>query len=191
MADLSAGIAEMTYDDLIADVNPRPVIIGGILKKGSEEAVVRRGTLLSMGEDGTLEVLGGAAPKTQEFDGDGSTKEFTVTDKPQTVTSVTVNGAAADDYSYDNTGGKVTFTTAPENTAEIVVTYPDESAEYNAYGILCDDTLVGTDADVNVPIYVMGCFNLNKCITAEGYTLTNADRDAFLKNGIVFKAANE
>lgn len=33
-----------------------------------------------------------------------------------------------------------------------------------AYAILCDDVDVGTTDDVTVPVYLAGCFNLNKCI---------------------------
>lgn len=57
------------------------------------------------------------------------------------------------------------------------------------YGILCDDLTVGTDADVSVPVYVSGLFNLNKVILADGYSLTEDDKDELRKVDIVFKAA--
>ncbi len=56
------------------------------------------------------------------------------------------------------------------------------------YGILCDDTTVGTE-DVTVVIYTAGCFNLNKIITAEGYELTETDLDTLRKYNIIFKSA--
>lgn len=54
--------------------------------------------------------------------------------------------------------------------------------------ILCDDTVVGTD-DVTVAVYTAGCFNLNKVIVADEYTITEADKDALRCRNIVFKAA--
>lgn len=55
--------------------------------------------------------------------------------------------------------------------------------------ILCDDVEVGTDADVNVPVYFAGCFDPEKVTVAEGYTLTEADKDKLRERGIIFKAA--
>lgn len=57
------------------------------------------------------------------------------------------------------------------------------------YGILCDDITVGTSEDVSVPVYTAGCFNLNKVIVADEYTITEADKDALRCRNIVFKAA--
>lgn len=56
------------------------------------------------------------------------------------------------------------------------------------YAILCDDVTVGTSNDEKVAIYTAGCFNTNKVIADEGYTITDADFDALRKYGIVFKA---
>ena len=58
-----------------------------------------------------------------------------------------------------------------------------------AYAILCDDVDVGTENDVTVPIYLAGCFNLNKCITANSHVITEAEKDALRNGGIIFKAA--
>lgn len=58
-----------------------------------------------------------------------------------------------------------------------------------AYAILCDDVDVGTENDVTVPIYLAGCFNLNKCITANSHAITEAEKDALRNGGIIFKAA--
>lgn len=57
-----------------------------------------------------------------------------------------------------------------------------------AYGILCDDTVVGASADVKVPIYIGGCFDLAKCTVAESHTVTEAEKDALRNGGIIFKA---
>lgn len=63
--------------------------------------------------------------KTQTFTGDGSTTEFTVTDRPaaDSISSVTVDGTATTAYTYSAANGKITFTSAPANTKAIVVTY--------------------------------------------------------------------
>lgn len=60
---------------------------------------------------------------TQTFTGDGSTTSFTLTNKPDTVIGVTVDGTETAAYTYSNTTGVVTFTTAPASGKAIVVTY--------------------------------------------------------------------
>lgn len=60
---------------------------------------------------------------TQTFAGNGSTTAFTVTDKPEKLIGVTVDGTATTDYSYDKSSGVITFNTAPGNAKAIVVTY--------------------------------------------------------------------
>ena len=50
--------------------------------------------------------------------------------------------------------------------------------------ILCDDEEIGTDADANVAVYVMGCFNESAVIVKEDYDITQADRDALRERGI-------
>jgi len=56
--------------------------------------------------------------------------------------------------------------------------------------ILCDDTEIGIDADVTVPVYMAGCFNPDKVTVADAYTITEADKDKLRERGIVFKAAS-
>jgi len=55
--------------------------------------------------------------------------------------------------------------------------------------ILCDDTEIGTE-DVVVTAYMAGCFNMNKVTVADGYALTEADKDKLRERDIVFKAAH-
>lgn len=54
--------------------------------------------------------------------------------------------------------------------------------------ILCDDTTVGT-ADVNVTVYISGCFDPDKVTVADTYALTEADRDTLRTKNIYFKQA--
>lgn len=56
--------------------------------------------------------------------------------------------------------------------------------------ILCDDTQVGTEEDVPVDVYAAGCFDPEKIAVAEGYALTQADRDKLRSYSIIFKAAS-
>ena len=55
--------------------------------------------------------------------------------------------------------------------------------------ILCDDTEVGTTDDTPVDVYAAGWFNPEKVTVAEGYTITQADKDKLRAYSIVFKAA--
>lgn len=50
--------------------------------------------------------------------------------------------------------------------------------------ILCDDEDIGTDADANVAVYVMGCFNEDALTVGEEYTITQADKDTLRERGI-------
>jgi len=75
---------------------------------------------------------------------------------------------------------------APEGQSE---TGGAAAGTLTPYGILCDDTAVGTEDDVPVVFYESGCFNPQKTYAAEGYTLTEADRDKFRMYSIVFRAA--
>ena len=53
--------------------------------------------------------------------------------------------------------------------------------------ILCDDTKIGATAQTTA-VYLAGCFNPSKLVTAEGYTLTEADKDKLRERGIFLKA---
>ena len=57
-----------------------------------------------------------------------------------------------------------------------------DTENLTAYAILCDDV-------VTVPVYLAGCFNLNKCVTINDHTITEAEKDALRNGGIFFKAA--
>lgn len=60
---------------------------------------------------------------TQTFSGTGSATTFTVTDKPEKLISVTVDGTETTAYAYAKATGVITFTTAPGSGKAIVVTY--------------------------------------------------------------------
>ncbi len=50
--------------------------------------------------------------------------------------------------------------------------------------VLCDEENIGTDADANVAVYVMGCFNEDAVTVEAEYDITQADRDALRERGI-------
>lgn len=63
----------------------------------------------------------------------------------------------------------------------------DEKLE--PYGVLCDDVAVGAEEDEPCAIYAEGHFNSNSLIVADEYTITEQDKDALRKYGIVLSAA--
>lgn len=56
--------------------------------------------------------------------------------------------------------------------------------------ILCDDTEVGAEEDAPAMVYAAGCFDPEKVTVAEGYAITEADKDKLRTYSIVFKAAS-
>lgn len=58
-----------------------------------------------------------------------------------------------------------------------------------AYGILTDNIEVATDEDYTAEIYIGGNFNSNKITVADGYTMSEMDKDTLRKYGIEFTAA--
>lgn len=113
-------IGEMTYDNLITDVTPSAAVGAGTIIGGDNDAELKRGALLSKGEDGKLSLM--------------------------------------------KAGG-------------------------NADCILCDDITVKAGEEVTVPVYISGCFNPDAITVAEGYTITETDKDTLRTKGIVFKAS--
>lgn len=61
------------------------------------------------------------ADESETFTGDGETVAYTLTGDATEVLSVTVDGVATTEYTFE--AGVVTFDTAPENKAVIVITY--------------------------------------------------------------------
>lgn len=61
MINLSEKLGEMTFDGLITDIKPAPEVRGGVIRKLSAAATLKRGTILAKAGDGKLVVLGTAA----------------------------------------------------------------------------------------------------------------------------------
>lgn len=75
-----------------------------------------------------------------------------------------------------------------DNKLVVLGTEAAEGEKLTADCVLCDDITVGTDADETVAVYIAGCFNPDKVTVAEGYTITEGDRDALRIRSIVLKA---
>ena len=111
-----------------------------------------------------------------------------VTDtKPQVITSggtILKLGTAA-------TLKRGTLLAKSASTGKLVVfgTTADQNDTLTADCILCDDTAVGTSADVVAPVYIAGCFDPEKLILKSGATLAESDKDALRQKGIILKAA--
>lgn len=75
--------------------------------------------------------------------------------------------------------------------AKLVVLGSDaaDKEALEAYGILTDNIEVGTDEDHTAEIYIGGKFNSNKITVADGYTMSETDKDTLRKYGIEFTAA--
>lgn len=177
-------IGEMHQDNLISRLFPRALTTGVIIAALEEETVIKRGTLLAE-KNGKYYIYGGEAEaKTATFSGDGTEKNFTVTDKPGAIT-VKVGGTETTDFTYAPATGIVAFNTAPvAGTNNIVVSYTLATGETPSV-ILADDTLVGT-ADETAVAYRSGNFNPEAVNEATGYAITEADRDTLRKYDIIF-----
>ena len=74
--------------------------------------------------------------------------------------------------------------TGGDGKLKILGTTAAESETLTPDCILCDDEDIGTDADANVAVYVMGCFNEDAMTVDDEYTITQADKDTLPERGI-------
>lgn len=66
MINLSEKLGEMTFDGLITDIKPAPEVRGGVIRKLSAAATLKRGTILAKSSgDGKLVVLGSKAKENE------------------------------------------------------------------------------------------------------------------------------
>ncbi len=86
--------------------------------------------------------------------------------------------------------GTVLAKSSKDGTLVILGTTPESGETLEAYGILTDDIAVPADEDVHMTVYISGKFNSNKIIVADGYTMTEADKDTLRKYCIEFVAAD-
>jgi hypothetical protein len=191
MPDLYRKVGDMEYDGLFTDSTPPRQVAGGVIAKLFVAAAYVRGTILAKAiSNGKLYVLGtvGSSVHT-DFTGDGTVKSFTISGKPAKLTSVTVKAVAVTegtDFTYNPGTGVIAFGTAPGDDEAVVCNYAEQLIPDS---VLCDDTAIGTAADVNAAVYTAGCFDSGKLTAETGYTITTADKDALRTRGIVLKSA--
>lgn len=193
MKNLYRNLGDMEFDGLITDVTPEPIVRGGTIKRLGTAGTLKRGTIMEKGSDGLLYVLGSnpAGEVTEDFNGTGAATTFTLNANPLplSVKSAKVGTADATISAYNAQTGVVTLSSAPTSgTKNVHITY-DNPAPAVPDCVLCDDTDVGTSAEVTASVYVAGCFDPAKCTVAEDYTLSASDKDALRTRGILFKAA--
>ena len=185
--ELLKNLGTLVPDNLIARVTPPAETFGveiAALAENADDVELKRGTLLARGADGKYSVYAGNA-KVAEFNGDGTTKKFTLTDKPAAIDGVTVGTTEAVVDDYNSYTGEVTLHAAPAaGTKNVKVSYSDPGAGTPA-AILADDVTVTDDDDAAAVAYRSGCFNRAAVITGE-YTMTADDEDTLRKYGIVF-----
>lgn len=191
MANLNAKIGDMAYDGLVTDIKPAVIVAGGVIAHGVAEASFVRGTLLEKGADGKLYIFGTnpSGTITEEFNGDGSEKTFTLTADVLPVQVVAYVGTTETAVTYNAQTGAVTFGTAPAaGTKNVKISYENPAAN-EPDCILCEDVTVADDADAKVAVYIAGCFDPNKLTLGTGATISTADADILREKGIIFKAA--
>lgn len=195
MANLYQKLDSMEYDGLFSGVAPAAIVAAGTIDRLATAATLKRGTVLAKGAStGRLFVLGETETYEvhEDFEGDGTEDDFTLaaTTKPAALNKVTVDGTATTAYTYAAATGVITFTAAPAN-GKAIVAYYNLTDTGTADCILCNDTDVGTGAEVNAAVYVAGCFNPDKLIVADSYTMTEADKDKLRERGIYLSPVSD
>lgn len=107
------------------------------------------------------------------------------TPPPRVMGGVIRKGSAETVYKR----GTLLAKSSEDSKLVILGTTPAEDETLEPYGVLCDDTTVGTEEDEPCEIYAEGSFNSNSLIVADGYTITEKDKDALRKYNIVMSAA--
>lgn len=187
---LDENLGSVEYDGLIAANEPVADVFSVTIRKLGTAATLKRGTVLALSSaDSKMVILGTAADESsQAFNGDGTTKKFTVTAKPLVIKTVKVGGNAVTVSTYDASTGVVELASAPASgTNNVVVYYAEEKLAANC--VLCDDVDVGTAADVTALAYRTGHFARDKMVVAAEYTMTAADEQALRESGILLSDA--
>ena len=116
------------------DVDAIAIALGKSLKisemAGAVQTIIEQngiipyyGTLAIVLADSEIDEYSPLTSTQDTFIGDGSTIQFTLSNKVAIRGLVTVGGSATSDYSIDNTSQEIIFTTAPASGASIVVNY--------------------------------------------------------------------
>lgn len=185
--NLVSKVGEIGQDNLIAKLTPAAETMG--IKVAAGSGALARGTLLGRNANGKYEPYGAGSAASQKFSGDGTTKAFTVTAKPASV-SVKVGGTAkteGTDYTYEASTGVITFGTAPAaGTNNVVAEYTENNADELTISCILADDVDATEADATAVAYRSGNFNPAAVILPTGYTLSDAELEALRRFDIIF-----
>lgn len=191
--DLHAKIGSVTPENLFAGLEPSALKGAGVIAHGGAEKTYLRGSLMEKGADGKLYLMGtnAAGDVTEDFNGDGTATTFTLAASPlpAAIKGAKVGTANAIVSAYNAQTGVVTLSAAPAaGTKNVHITY--EKAGANSPDcVLAEDMVVGTTTDENALVYIAGNFNGDELIVAEGYSLTEADKDQLRMKGILIGAS--
>lgn len=176
---LNRKVGDMAYDKLIAGITPPVHVNSGTIRMLAVAAEYKRGTVLAKSSvDNKLVILGTTAAsaqsavdptyaQTNDTDIVEGKNYYTESGGVYTLVNNPVKGSLGSYYEMTDPG-------APAVDAEVLT--PD--------CILCDDTNIGTEADVNVAVYTAGCFNKEALVVKSEYTLSESDKDKLRERGI-------
>ncbi len=186
--NLYRKVGEMDYDGLIANIIPQIQVSGGTITRLGAAATYTRGTVLAKSSiTHQLVILGTEAAAA-----------VVAADAVYGITSDAAIVSGKTYYTRSGSEGSYVYTPVASPAVENIATYYEittpaveaQDAEILTPDcILCDNEDIGISADVPVAVYTAGCFNTDKVTVADGYTMTEADKDKLRERGIVFKAA--
>lgn len=184
---LNSVVGEQGYDNLIAGITPPVHVNSGVIRLLTVAAIYARGTVLTKSSvDNKLVILG----TTAEEAADAVPPTYALTEDVALTSGKTY-------YTRSGTEGSYVYTAvASPDVADIATYYemtdpgsPAVAAEILTPDcVLCDETAVGTAADVNAAVYTAGCFNADALTVKDGYTMTEADKDKLRERGIYLGA---
>lgn len=180
-------VGEFFADNLIAKIFPEAIGVGVTFAVDANKSKVVRGTILGLNDDGTVSVYAPAEAATEEFNGDGSAKTFTLTGKPKAVSGVKVGDTAAVIDDYNAYTGVVTLHTAPAaGTKNVVVSYTAEASGKPAYILLDKEVQLSDTETVVARAYRSGNFNRPLVEEIMGAPINSADEDELRQRDIIF-----
>jgi hypothetical protein len=180
---LNRKVGDMEYDKLIAGITPPVHVSSGVIRKLAADAEYKRGTVLAKSSVDNKLVILGTTPADAV---DAVAPTYALTEDTALTAGKTY-------YTRSGSEGSYVYTPVDAPDVENIATYyemtdpgsPAVAAEVLTPDcILCDDTNIGTEADVNVAVYTAGCFNKEALIVKSEYTLSEADKDKLRERGL-------
>ncbi len=166
---LNEDIATIEYDNLFYSDDVKAIPAGVIVASG--QGKLKRGTLLSKNDDGKCCIHGTLRPAGYvevESDTEGALKVVSSNPSTGEIAVASVTPVVNEDYTP---------------AANDYVIYQTEKL-YEPDCILTDE-VDATSADADAIAYIQGDFNINELSVAEGYTISQADKDTLRTKNIL------